>query len=95
MNIHIIGAENNLNIKHDEGEVFIYDLNGIADLTEFVKYISESDTPIECTPANLDQFKEATQDPTDEMLKLVEYILKIIDSFNEGYAVIYQTEGTE
>jgi hypothetical protein len=66
-----------------------------VDLTDFIKYISESENIVECEPNSFDKYSENNQDDTYETLKLVEYIFKIIIAFNDSFTSIYQEENEE
>lgn len=94
MKLTITKADNIVTIQHKDTRDFSYDLNDTVDLTEFIKHISESEDLIQCEPEQLDTFKESAEDASDEMLKLVEYVYKIVNAFNESYSTIYKEEET-
>jgi hypothetical protein len=78
-----------LTVQDNESKHFLYDLNNTVDITEFVQYISESDNLIVCTPQCFDDFKEKFNEADHEVMKLAEYIYKIINSFNESFNLVF------
>jgi hypothetical protein len=90
MKLTIAIADNNLIISHNGNQKFKFDLDDIVDLNEFIKTISESEEKIECEPKSFISFCESDENSTDDMLKLVEYVFKIINAFNESYSETYE-----
>lgn len=90
MQLTITRADNNLKINHKDEHEFSFDLDNTVDLNKFIKHISESEKIIKCEPESFTAFSDIDADITDEMLKLVEYIFKIINAFNESYTEIYE-----
>ncbi len=89
MKIIIAIADTNLKITHKDRE-FIFNIEDIVDLNEFIKYISESEGIIECEPESFATFSDSNPDITDEISKLIEYIFKIATAFNDSYTEIYR-----
>jgi hypothetical protein len=92
MKITIQNEDNNVQIIHDDSTKFEFDLGATVDLTGFIKFISESQNPIECEPESFEKFKDDEPDIRDENLKLIEYIFKTVTAFNESYSEIYESE---
>lgn len=90
MKLTITIADTNLKISHNDNQEFNFDLSDTVDLNEFIKTISESEDKIECEPKSFVEFHESNEDSTHDMLKLVEYVFKIISAFNESYTEIYE-----
>lgn len=78
MKLTITIADNMVKISHNDYHEFSFDLSDIVNLNEFIKYISENEGKIECDPKTFKDFRDGVQDITEEMLKLVEYIFKIL-----------------
>ena len=90
MKLTITKADTNLKISYNGAQEFSFDLNDTVDLNIFIKTISESAEIIECEPKSFAAFTDSSKESTDDMLKLVEYIFKIINAFNESYIEIYE-----
>ena len=67
-------------------------MSGTVELTEFIKFVSESKNTIECEPESFGIIKSEESDIPDETLKLVEYVFKTIKAFNDSYSKIYIVE---
>jgi len=90
MKLTITIADNTLKIADDENECFNFSLDDPpVDLNVFIKFISESEDKIECSPDTWHVFKERAPEIPDEVLKLAEYVYKIVNAFNESYDEIY------
>jgi len=61
MKITIQNEDNNVQIIHDDSTKFEFDLGATVDLTGFIKFISESQNPIECEPESFEKFKDDEQ----------------------------------
>lgn len=89
MELTIKIVETKLIISYFDSKEFVFDLDGTVDLNEFIKTISESEKKIACKPESFEAFREICGNISADMLKLVEYVFKIINAFNESYADIY------
>lgn len=82
MNIGIDFTTTEVKIKIDAEKDFLYSMDQPIDLTEFVKSIGESISIINVEPEKSEILqKESATDAN----KLVGYIIKIIDAFNEAF----------
>lgn len=69
---------------------FTFNLSSTVNITELIHYISARDNKIECQPVSWEEFKTAHEGETAESLKLVEYLFKVINAFNESYSEIFE-----
>ncbi len=70
----------------------LFDLNNEVKLTDFIKSISELDCKISISPESYDDFAGGKEPSNKEAYKLIEYLYKIVESFNESYQTIYGNE---
>jgi hypothetical protein len=82
MNIGIDFTTTEVKVKIDTDKEFSYLMEQSIDLTEFVKSISESISIINIEP---DKSVLLQQETGTDANKLVGYIIKIIDAFNEAF----------
>jgi len=95
MNMKIKIKDNRVIVDYgeaDEAQEFNFTFDEIVDLNDFILCISESDEKIECTPQSYEELKPYVNEAQNEVLKLTEYIYKIVDAFNESYDEIYLDE---
>ncbi|MGD0280486.1 MAG: hypothetical protein ABSC11_14460 [Smithella sp.] len=78
-------SSNDIEIKNDLFK-FKFQLDQQIDLTDFVKYISESESNITIKPDRTELLKSEN---SDDCLKLLDYVFKIIDAFNETFFEVY------
>jgi len=71
---------------------FIFNLSSTVNITDFVQYIGDRDQKIECHPASIEEFIAEHEEETPATLKLVEYIFKVINAFNESYDEVFEEE---
>ncbi len=71
---------------------FVFNLSSTVNMTDLVHYISDRDQKIECHPVSLEEFKAEYEEETPETLKLVEYLFKIINAFNDSFAEVFEEE---
>lgn len=72
----------------------LFDLNKEVKLTDFVKFISDLECKISISPESYDHFVDGKEPPNREAYKLIEYLYKIVESFNESYQTVYGSEKT-
>ena len=85
MNIEFTTTANEVKLKIDQNNQFTYVLNQIIDLTGLIKDISEADSLIQLIPeSSVLLQKELGSD----INKLISYIVKITDAFNEAFAEV-------
>lgn len=75
-----------------EDKEFIFSLSETVILTDLVQYISNFGQKIQCEPTNFDEFAESNSAEGGDVLKLVEYLYKIITAFNESFSAVYETK---
>ncbi len=73
-------------------KIFQLDMNSEVKLTEFVKYVSDFAEEISINPADYESFQAKSEVQSKEVMKLVEYIYKIIESFNESIRAVLEVE---
>lgn len=91
MRINIEYSGSLLNISLDiagEPKHYSFNFDNDIDLTNLVLDISESESIIEIDPSNFDIFK-STFECESKVMKLTEYIYKIIEVFNDAYKEVY------
>lgn len=69
---------------------FLFNLSSTVNMTELIHYISDRENKIECQPVSWEEFKTTNEDKSPESLKLVEYIFKVINAFNESYSEVFE-----
>lgn len=92
MNSINISIENeNILVAHSsdtQENVFEFDIEQTVNLNEMVKYISNFDSEIDLIPVDLTALL-ASNNVNDKLVKLAEYIYKIMYAFNESYDSVY------
>jgi hypothetical protein len=89
MKLNISSNEEILLIDHNDQKKFTFNINNTVDLNDFIKYVSESETKIESTPKSFEDFSGSYPNISKEMMKLIEYIYKIISAYNDSYTEVY------
>jgi hypothetical protein len=74
---------------------FVFNLSSTVNMTDLVHYISDREQKIECHPSSLEEFKAEHKEEMPETFKLVEYVFKVINAFNESYDEVFKEEVTE
>ncbi len=84
-------------IGDDEAETFQYEAEKEINLTDLVLRISEFTELSILSPSTFELFKETYSFDPDTLLKVTEYIYKILEAFNCSYAEVYpdNTEETD
>ncbi|MCP3922624.1 MAG: hypothetical protein GY714_08575 [Desulfobacterales bacterium] len=77
-----------INIKDDSRE-FKFDLNETVNFNEFIKHISDYESKIEY---NDDDLNYTEPDITQEILKFIDYTLKILVAFNDSFDEVYDDD---
>ncbi len=76
-----------INIKDDRKE-FVFDLNETVNFNEFINHISNYESKIEYNSDGL----YSDPDITQEIIKFIDYTLKILVAFNESFDEVYGEE---
>lgn len=84
-----------VSIESSQEETYSYKLDDAINLTSLVVNISESKTRIKVDPDDLEAFKRTYTCDTKEMLKVAEYIYKIIEGFNDAFSEVYPESTNE
>ncbi len=79
MTLNFSGESKNYSFAWDD------DIN----LTALVIDISESESIVEIKPDDFEAFRSANDCESKEILKVAEYIYKIVEAFNEAYSEVY------
>lgn len=64
---------------------FTYNANNVVDFTDLVKTIGELDEKLEMTPVSHATFKEEYTYDCERSDKIIEYLYKILNTFNASY----------
>lgn len=75
-------------IFNDTGKVFKFNMETEVKLTDFVKYVSDNDKEISITPEKLEEYQAKHSIQYKEAEKLIEYLYKIINAFNESVRTV-------
>jgi hypothetical protein len=75
----------NLQIKTEQDTTFLYSLEQNIDLTDFIKNVSESNTILILNP---EKSVLLEKEIGSDINKLIIYIVKIIDAFNEAFTEV-------
>ncbi len=86
-----------MKISYLEGNIKINDtdfsesfsVDGEVDLTNFIKNISEMKKKIDIEPISFDLFENDNKEIEPLSLKLIEYIYKILEAFNDSFDEVY------
>ncbi len=91
MIVSILAAEENLRVEFDNivFPKYIFQTDGQINLTDLVKETSNIGELLELNPADFSTFKSSTAFNDPKMLKIAEYIYKILDAYNKSYNEIF------
>jgi hypothetical protein len=67
-----------------------YDANAVVDFTELVKSISELDEKLVLEPVDHETFNEKNTYDCERSDKIIEYLYKILNTFNISYDEVYE-----
>lgn len=76
-------------IKTDDEKVYEYDLEEKINLTNLVLCMSDLTETIEPSPENFETFNETYTCESKNLLKVTEYIYRIIEAFNLSFNEVY------
>ena len=76
----------------NQQQKILFDLTKEVKLTDFVKLVSDFDNKILINPESFDYFMVDKEPSNKESYKLIEYLYKIVESFNESYQTVYGSE---
>lgn len=76
----------------DPNKIFNFSLDSEVKLTEFIKYISNMESAASIIPESFEAFQTDNEIQSKETVLLIEYLYKIVDSFNESYGTVFGTE---
>ena len=76
----------------EEEVIFDYDLGGTVILTDLTVHLSNFVQKIVAEPSSYDLFADNNPELDSDVLKLSEYIYKIIDAFNDSFSEVYESE---
>lgn len=78
------------NIKIDDTDFNeSFSVDGEVDLTNFIKNVSDMKEKIVIEPVNFDLFEIDNKGIEPLSLKLIEYIYKILEAFNDSFDEVY------
>ena len=78
------------NIKIDDTDFNeSFPVDGEVDLTNFIKNVSDMKEKIVIEPVNFDLFEIDNKGIEPLSLKLIEYIYKILEAFNDSFDEVY------
>jgi len=76
-------------------EDIIYSLENEINLTQLVNVISELDKELTPKPINFEAFTGTVQQANPTLTKVVEYIYKVIETYNLCFRKVYETQTQE
>ena len=79
-------------VFEDPQQNIIFDLNKDVKLNDLVKLISDLEHEILISPQSYHDFMIGKDPVNKEAYKLIEYLYKILESFNESYQMVYESE---
>jgi len=95
INIEIKEEEITIRCDSDAFDNIVYKLEDEINLTKLVNALSETSKELIVKPSNFEEFIGTVQQPNQTLLKVVEYIYKIIERYNQCYRKIYEEQTRE
>lgn len=90
MELNIEIKEGSLVVKVND-KINIYNAEEGANLTNLIEEIGDSPNKVKVIPSTFNDFKLKVYEE-EILVKIVEYIYKIIDAFNDAYFEVYEKE---
>ena len=95
ISIEIKDEQITISFGSDAFEDIVYSVENEINLTKLVNTISEINKEVIIKPGNFEEFTGIAPQTNQTLIKVIEYIYKIIERYNQCYKKIYEEQTQE